>query len=154
MEPGAMQAPPRAAAARLFDWEILLRGLAQGGGLLLALFAVHVLALRQGGSDDLARAITFTVLVLSNLGLIYANRRWRAGAAPVGNRYFTWIAGAAVALLLAVLFVAPVSRLFAFVRPDAAWLLAAAAVAALNTLWFQAVKAAHHHYIERYIVRR
>ncbi|WLI91617.1 cation-translocating P-type ATPase [Massilia sp. R2A-15] len=145
IEAGAMKAAPRAADARLFDWEILLRGLAQGGGLLLALFAVHALALRHTGSNDLARAVTFTALVLSNIGLIHANRHWQFGArtgerAAGLNRYFSWIAGAALALLLAVLFVAPLARLFSFGQPGWEWLLAAAGVAALATWWFLAVK--------------
>ncbi|SFM73372.1 cation-translocating P-type ATPase [Rugamonas rubra] len=144
IEAGAMAAPPRPPEARLFDRAVLVRGLWQGGGLLATLVGVYALARWDSGSDQVARALAFSVLVLSNLGLIQANRVWGRGAGwgrgGQAGRYFGAIALATCALLAAALGLPALGQLFGFVRPDAALLLAGAAVVGLNLLWFEAVK--------------
>lgn len=72
-----------------------------------------------------------------------ANRSWRSTSwrGPVaGNRYFGWISLATLALLGAMLVLAPIRRLFAFAAPSPAVLLAGAGVSLLSLLWFEAVK--------------
>jgi Ca2+-transporting ATPase len=141
LEADAMAVPPRPASAHFFDRSVLLRGLWQGLGLLVLLLAVYATARMH--SEGVARALVFSVLVLSNLGLIYANRSWtrpswRKGAAR--NRYFGWTCAATVLLLGTVLGFAPVRRLFAFDQPAPWMLLAAFGLAAVSLLWFEAVK--------------
>jgi len=67
-----MQRPPRHGDARLFGAAVLVRGLVrglvQGLGLLAVLVAVLVLSRNASESDDTARALTFAVMVLANLG--------------------------------------------------------------------------------------
>ncbi len=63
-----------------FDAAVLTRGLWQGSGLLLLLLALFEGARVLSGSYDTARALTFAVLVVSSLGLIYVNRSWGAPA--------------------------------------------------------------------------
>ena len=143
LEPGAMNAPPRRAEVRLFDAAVLTRGLWQGAGLLALLLAVYAGGRVTTSSDDVARAMTFTVLVLSNLGLIHANRTWKPdtwrGPQTV-NRQFRWISLATLALLGAVLGVAPIRSLFAFAALGPLQLLTCAGVAFTGLLWFKAVK--------------
>ena len=146
-EPDAMRVPPRAAAARLFDWPLLWRGLWQGAGLLLALVALNLAGRATAQEDGAIRATTFAVLTIANLGLIHANRSfsrssWRR--TRPSNPMFALIAGAAVALLALVL-VAPVLRaFFSFTLPS--WPLAATGLAALlfSLAWFEAVKVCLH----------
>jgi P-type Ca2+ transporter type 2C len=143
LEPGAMQAPPRRPDARLFDASVLVRGLWQGTGLLVMLLAVYALTRSPANSDQVARALTFSVLVVSNLGLIFANRFWHQMALPgrgPSNAAFRWIAIAALALLASVLGIPAVSRLFAFETPTVPLLLAGLVAAGLGLLWFEAVK--------------
>lgn len=83
LEPNAMKARPRAADAHLFDAAILVRGLWQGAGLFAWLLGVYVWCRSETGSDDIARAMAFIVLVLSNIGLIYANRTWNTSRGVV-----------------------------------------------------------------------
>ncbi|MNJ01761.1 hypothetical protein D3C73_1615040 [compost metagenome] len=55
---------------------------------------------------NLRKAILFAVLVLANLGLIYANRNWTRPSWRRGetrNRYFAWISAATMLLLSCVL---------------------------------------------------
>ncbi len=147
LEADAMTQPPRSTKAHLFDASVLIRGLWQGIGLLAMLLAVYALTRKAAGSDEVARALTFVVLVLSNLGLIFVNRRWSAKASVASvaqeansNQAFMWIASATVVLLACALFVPGVSRLFAFATPSATMLLAGVGAAGLSVLWFEAVK--------------
>ena len=74
-----MKAPP-ADPTRRCSTSVPVRGLWRGAGLLLLLLAVYAAARAwlpvDEQRDDVARALTFVVLVLSNPGLIYANRSW------------------------------------------------------------------------------
>ena len=147
LEADAMQRPPRRPDQQLFDAAVITRGLWQGAGLLLLLLAVYAGAravLPPGADrDDTARALTFVVLVLANLGLIHVNRSWGRTAwrgSAASNRQFGWIAAGTVAVLCAVLGVPAISRLFAFALPAPWQLLAALSLAALGVLWFEAVK--------------
>lgn len=142
LEGEAMAARPRRPNQRLFDWTVLTLGLWQGTGLLVLLLATYASVRSATTSDDTARAATFMVLVLSNLGLIQSNRHWRRATwfgPGTSNRYFAWIALATVALLACVLCFPAVSKLFAFIRPAPLMLLAAAGVALGSLLWFQGV---------------
>ncbi len=143
LEPDAMTAPPRRADARLFDAAVLVRGFWQGAGLLAMLMALYALARWAGQADDVARALTFMVLVLSNLALIHANRSWASHVLGKGlrlNGHFGWIALAAVVLLACVLGIPEVSLRFAFALPTLPWLALGLGLAMLSLLWFEAVK--------------
>ncbi|ALT78517.1 cation-translocating P-type ATPase [Paucibacter sp. KCTC 42545] len=160
LEPDAMRQPPRRPDARLFDRAVLVRGLWQGAGLLALLLGVFALTRAFSGSDEVARALTFSVLVLSNLGLIYANRSWNRPALLVGdtgapevpgvpgtspklgglNPTFLWMALATLSLLAIVLAVPAVRALFSFAQPSPQLLLAGCGAALLSLVWFEAVK--------------
>jgi Ca2+-transporting ATPase len=94
-------------------------------------------------SDDMARGLTFMVLVLADLALIFANRSWRRPSWARGraaNASFGVMVLAASALLAAVLGIPALAQVFAFALPPTPLLLAGAALAALSLLWFEAVK--------------
>jgi Ca2+-transporting ATPase len=142
-EAGAMQAPPRRPDARLFDREVLRRGFWQGGGLLLVLLAVHASGRMLGDSEEAIRTVIFCVLALSNLGLIYVNRRWatstwrRNGGA---NPTFPFIAAAAVGLLALVLGIPLLRSLFAFAIPNATLAMIGMCGCVLSLFWFESAK--------------
>jgi len=143
LEDNAMTVPPRRSEAHLFDTKVLVRGLFQGVGLLGILLLVYEQARTFTGSDDVARALTFTVMVLSNLGLIFANRFWRPSALMgrrSTNQSFIWIALSTVALMGIILGVPVISGLFAFVAPSPSMLVAGLGAAALSLIWFESVK--------------
>jgi len=147
LEADAMKVPPRRHDQKLFDKAVVARGLWQGAGLLLLLLTVYAggraLAIADGSQDDVARALTFVVLVLSNLGLIHVNRSWGRTAwlgSAASNRQFAWIAVAAVIVLAGVLAVPGISRLFSFATPAPGLLLAALGIAGLAMAWFETVK--------------
>ena len=143
LEADAMAAPPRAPDARLFDAAVIGRGLWQGIGLLALLLAVYSGARGFTKSDDVARALTFMVLVLSNLALIYVNRSWSFVSwrdPGASNSSFGWITLATLALLGSVLGIPAISRLFAFATPTPLLLVAGVGVALAGLLWFEGVK--------------
>ncbi len=132
-ESDLMRKPPRASSKKLFSRELLIAGLLQGGAVLCIVYAVFALALREGYSDGVARALTFTTLIVANLGLVWVNRS-RDGiwmAAHRKNSAFYWVAGITVLVLFAANGIASLRRLLHFDAPDlVAWLLAAAATLA------------------------
>ncbi len=147
LESDAMKAPPRRPDQRLFDRGVMVRGLWQGAGLLALLLAVYAGArawlVADAGRDEVARALTFVVLVLSNLGLIHANRSWGRSALlgnAESNPQFGWIATGTIVVLGVVLGVPAVSQLFAFTTPPPAMLLAAVGIAVVSVAWFEVVK--------------
>ncbi len=143
LDANAMKTGPRPAAARLFDSVVLTRGLWQGAGLLAILLGVYAGVRSSANSDEMARAMTFMVLVLANLGLIHANRAWGRTswrASGTFNSHFGWIALATLVLLGCVLAVPEISRLFSFVQPTPSLLLAGVAMALVSLLWFEGVK--------------
>ena len=98
---------------------------------------------RQTGLTAVARAMTFSVLVMSNLGLIFANRFWNQSALLArggSNHAFIWTAVATVAVLGAILGIPVLSGLFSHATPSLAMLLAGLGAAALSLLWFEGVQ--------------
>lgn len=143
IEADAMTSKPRRSDKHLFDREILARGLIQGGGLLVLLILFYVQVRSSTKSDDIARTTTFLTLVLSNLGLIYANRSWSQPSWATqgkGNRSFAWISLSASLLLLLALLSGAVRKIFAFSLPDLTLLLACGIVVTLAFSWFEIVK--------------
>ena len=143
LEADALKAPPRRPEARLFGREVLLRGLWQGSGLLLALVGVNVIARTLGETADAARAATFCALVLSNLGLIYVNRSWstKTWRRPDSkNPTFPFIAAGAIVLLAVVLAIPLLRSLFAFAIPSEKLVAIGLGGTLLSLLWFEAAK--------------
>lgn len=80
-EPAAadvMQRPPRPPSRRLLDARTLLGSLGQGLAVFVAVAAIYALGLASEVSTPQLAALSFTALVVGNLGLIVVNR---AGAA-------------------------------------------------------------------------
>src|SRR5665647_545406 len=116
-EADIMQRPPRLPYARLFDAEILQRGLLQGSVLLIIVLAIFGLSLYRGMAADEARALTFTTLVLASIGLILTNRSWTRSALVTlrsPNPALWWVTGGAVVILALIIFLPALSRLFSF----------------------------------------
>jgi Ca2+-transporting ATPase len=143
LEGQAMTDKPRSPGMRLFDSTVLARGFWQGAGLLGILLVVHVMTRNITESDDTARAMTFLVLVMSNLGLIHANRAWgpsRLRGPEARNPYFFWISLLTVCLLAGVISIPTINRLFAFSVPSQALLLLGLGFVLLGLAWFELVK--------------
>ncbi|MGZ9014214.1 MAG: cation-translocating P-type ATPase, partial [Burkholderiales bacterium] len=116
-EADVMRRAPRPPDASLFDRGTVVFGLLQGGGILAIVFAVFAITLYREQDAEVARALTFTAMVIADLGLILSNRsRARNVLATLGtsNRALWWVLAGALSFLGLVLYVAPLRELFHF----------------------------------------
>ncbi|MGZ8210342.1 MAG: HAD-IC family P-type ATPase, partial [Burkholderiales bacterium] len=116
-EADVMRRAPRPPDASLFDRSTVVFGLLQGGGILAIVFAVFAITLYREQDAEVARALTFTAMVIADLGLILSNRsRARNVLATLGtsNRALWWVLAGALSFLGLVLYVAPLRELFHF----------------------------------------
>jgi Ca2+-transporting ATPase len=116
-EPNSMKRPPRRPDAPLFSLRTLLLSLLQGVVLFLAVAAVYGIALQQGRDADEVRALTFSTLVIGNLGLILANRSGSGSllaSLRTPNPALWWVMGGTLGFLAFVLYVPGLRELFGF----------------------------------------
>jgi len=142
-EEDIMRRPPRAPGGSLFDRHTLLLGLLQGGALLLIVLTVYGVTLKRGYGEDVARALTFSTLIIANLGLIFANRSHsRTMLATLGarNHALWWIFGGTLVLLTLVLYVPMLRDLFSFGVLHADDLGIALGAGGISITLFEAVK--------------
>jgi Ca2+-transporting ATPase len=144
-EADVMTRPPRNPAAPLFDWYTMTMSLLQGASVLVVLVAVYLIALKRGQGEADARALTFTTLIIANLGLIFTNRSWSRGlireTLHTPNAALWWVTGGAFVFLGLVLYVPFLQSLFklSFLHPiDLAICVSAGVV---SILWFELFKA-------------
>jgi len=141
-EANVMNRPPRNPQEPLFSRRTLAVSMLQGVSVLLIVFAVYAIALYRGQGESDARALTFTTLIIANLGLILTNRSWSRTILStlrspntalwwvLGGRRFFWDS------CLCSFFAQPIP--FSALHPlDLAICLAAGAV---SIIWFEGLK--------------
>ena len=138
-----MRRPPRSPVEVLFGLRSTALSLLQGLGALAAVIAVFMVALRRGQGELDARALTFTTLVIANIGLIFINRSlsrsvFRTLLSP--NKALWYVTGGGVAILALVLYVPFLRNLFHFsiLHPIDLMICLVAGVA--SVLWFEVFK--------------
>jgi Ca2+-transporting ATPase len=140
-EKDVMNRPPRKLDEPLFGRSMILTGLIQGLGVLAVVFGVYAFCLYQNLGEGEARMISFVIMVLGNLGLIFTNRSWVhsiIATLRIPNKALWWITSFAVGILALVLAVLFLRDLFAF-APLHRWeaVLIAAATSLICYLIFQ-----------------
>jgi len=142
-ESGIMRRSPRGLGDPLFSRRMLGLSLAQGTGVLVAVFAVYLWSVLGGFGDAQVRTLTFTTLVVANLGLIFVNRSWTVtvlGGIRSRNAALWWVFGGTVAVLGLLLVFPPARELFRFAVTDVLRLAVAAGAGAASVAWFDAYK--------------
>ncbi len=142
-ESNVMQRPPRPPKEPLFGRRILLISLLQGVVVLLATLIVLGYALQQGATEEAARALTFTTLVIGNLGLILVNRSWRhtiLHAFEHRNPALWWVAGGAFAFLTLTLTVPLLREIFHFDQVTFPQFTLCVFAGLLSVVWFELYK--------------
>ena len=141
--PDVMRRAPRAVDAPLFSRELILTSLLQGAVVLVVLLAVFMLALRRGVGEDEARALTFTTLMLANLGMIVLNPSRSLPlcavlSAPNAARW--WVVAGGLVLTATVLYVPVVRELFRFAALHGSDVALCALVSGAGLLGFEALR--------------
>ncbi len=142
-EDDVMRRPPRPIDQPVLDGKTLLMSVTQGAVVLAVVLGVYALDLARGASADETRALTFTTIVLANLGLILTNLSWSGSIVTVlraRNKALMAILAGAL-LLLALLLTLPAARsLFGFAPLAAGDIAIAVAAAGLSVAWFELLK--------------
>jgi len=144
-EATVMQRPPRNPTEPLFGKKTLSLAVLQGGGILAILLAIFSLALyRKQGELD-ARALTFTTLILANLGLILSEgstSRLSFKILKSPNPALWWVIGGGLFFLAIVLYVPFLRNLFSFSFLHPIDLAICLLGGAISLLWFELLKKA------------
>lgn len=138
-----MKRKPRNPSQALFSKDLIIPSLIQGGVVFGVLLAVFLIALERGLGEFDARALTFTTLIVSNLGLILVNRSWSRTIIEgfrVKNLALWWVLLGAVLILAIVLYVPFVRDLFRFSFLHPIDLGISLGAGLLSIAWFEAWK--------------
>ena len=142
-EADVMRRPPRNPKEPLFDRWTLMASVLQGVSVLLIVLAVYVIAGARGQSENGARALAFTTLIIANLGLILTNRSWSRTILSTLRMPNTalWFVLLGAAVFLGLVLYVPVLRdlfKFDFLHPLDLWICLVAG--AVSVLWFEGLK--------------
>jgi Ca2+-transporting ATPase len=116
-EKDIMQRKPRSISEPLFGRQMVFNGLIQGLSVLLMVALIYGFTLTQGYSAEEARWLSFTSLVIGNLGLIFTNRSWTRSILAtmrIPNKALWWVTGGALGFLSLVSLVPFFRTLFGF----------------------------------------
>jgi Ca2+-transporting ATPase len=142
-ESDVMERPPRKAAEPLFTRKTMTVNIMQGLSVLAIVLAVYIISVNLGQSVNASRALTFTTLVIANLGLIFTNRSWsRTVVSSLRNKNNAlWIVTAGTILFLGlILFVPFLQNLFMFAPINSLDVLMSIIAGALSIVWFEILK--------------
>jgi P-type Ca2+ transporter type 2C len=142
-ETGVMTRKPRELSDPLFSKRTVMISLTQGLIVLAIVAAVFLIAHWMGMGNNEARALTFTALVIANLGLILTNRSWSRTIRQTlrePNRALWYVVGGTIVLLGLALYVPALRDLFHFAKLSPVDLLIAVGAGALSVIWFEALK--------------
>ena len=125
-----------------FDRTVLLCGALEGRALFRIVRMAYMLARSVSGSDEMASALAFTVLVVSNLVLIHVNRTStaRRDLARPWNAGFGGISLATCVVVALVLGVPAISSRFQFATASPSLLLNGAPLCLGALVWLETTK--------------
>ena len=142
-EATVMQRPPRNPKEPLFGKKTFSLAVLQGGGILAIVLAIFAIALYRRQGEFEARALTFTTLILANLGLILSegstsHLSFKILKSP--NPALWWVLGGGLLFLGLVLYVPFLRHLFSFSLLRAIDLTICLGGGLISLLWFEMLK--------------
>ncbi|MBI4848518.1 MAG: cation-translocating P-type ATPase [Nitrospirae bacterium] len=142
-EAGIMDRPPRNLQEPLFNRLNIAISLLQGLSVLIIVLAVFILTMQRGQGETDARALSFTTLIIANIGLILTNRSrsrtiWSTLRTP--NTALWWVLSGALFFLGMVLYVPFLREMFHFSTLHYTDLIVSAAAGAVSIFWFEGFK--------------
>ncbi len=142
-EADVMHRPPRNPNERLFSLKTIGVAVMQGLSVLATCLGVFLFARSADHSEDIARAMTFTTLVVAFVVIILVNRSWSRSAISmlrVPNAALRWVVLGASVFLALILVVPFAQQMFHFALPDAGDLTLSIVAGLVCVLWFEVVK--------------
>lgn len=138
-----MRRPPRNPTTPLFGSRLLGLGLLQGASAVLIVLAIYLSALWGWLNKSDSIALSFTTLVVANLGLIFANRSWTRtiwSTLRTPNAALWWVIGGTTFFLGLALYVPLLRNLFHFSTLHPGDLALCLAGGFVSILWFEGIK--------------
>ena len=142
-EPDTMLRPPRDPKEPLFTVRALGLSLLQGVSVLVFVLAVFCIALYRGQGELDARALTYTTLIIANLGLILTNLSWSRTIIQTlrrPNKALWWVLSGVLTSVGLVLYVPFLRKLFHFSFLHPIDLVICLSAGVVSILWFEAFK--------------
>ena len=142
-EATVMQRPPRNPQEPLFGRKTVGLAVMQGLGILAIALTIFIIALARKQGELDARALTFTTLILANLGLILSEgstSRLNLKILRSPNPALWWVLGGGLVFLTTVLYVPFLRRMFGFSFLHPIDLAICLLGGAMSLLWFELLK--------------
>jgi Ca2+-transporting ATPase len=141
-DPNVMMRPPRDPREPLFTRGQLGANLLQGVVILIIVMLIYIAATFYGQTDNQARTIAFTTLVIANLCLIISGRSHEAfTVAPLrSNRALWFVVGGATIFLACALNLPALQSVFLFAPLSAAAVIVSVAAGLSSLGLFEALK--------------
>jgi Ca2+-transporting ATPase len=143
-EKDIMNRPPVSVKEPLFGRNRIFISFIQGLIAMLVVVGVYLYMFYNGHGAEEARAIAFSTIVVTNLGLILTNRSWTR---PFWQTLFSsknhalrWIFLVAIIALGLILYVPVLNRVFQFAPPGPPFLIASLIAAIISIVWFEIFK--------------
>jgi len=143
-EANLMQRRPRSASEPLLGRRLLGIGLLQGASVLLIVLGIYFWAWWGLHDEPDAVALSFTTLVVANLGLIFANRSWSRtiwSSLSDPNPALWWVLGGTLAFMGLALSVPFLREIFHFSVLHPTDLAICLLGGAISIFWFELLKA-------------
>lgn len=141
-EENLMKRPPESTLKPFFSGSRILLSFIQGFIAMIAVALVYMLYKSHDVTE--ARALAFTTIVVTNLGLILTNRSWTR---PVWKTLFSsknyalrWIFSLTILTLGLILYIPILNRIFRFAPPGPIFLIASLIAAVISIVWFEVFK--------------
>jgi len=141
-EPDLMKRPPRKLDEQVLDRKTFLFALIQGIVVLCVVLAVFMISLASGHSEGRSRAITFTSLIVANIGLIFVNRSMSRSifSKTLLNKPLIFVTAGALFFLSIINFNPWLRQMFKFETIDFHDTVMCVIAAICSTLWFEGIK--------------
>ncbi len=143
-EVDVMRRPPRDRRQPLFGRRVGWISFFQGLVVTIFVVAVWLVAQSLALPEGKIRALTFTTMIVGNLGLIMINRSWSRTAwdsLRTPNRFLWWIVALAAGSLALIIYVPWLQRLFYFEPLGFLDILICIGAGLISVLWFEIFKA-------------
>jgi len=142
-EKNIMTRKPADIRSPAFGMKRIMYGLLMGVSTWIICLAVYFISRQLNRPPDEMRSLTFTTLIIANIGLIFINRSDTRSIAELlreRNRAVRWVVGGAVLFLSLMLFVPAIRSLFHFdiLHPDDLLICLIAGIFAIG--WFEIIK--------------
>jgi Ca2+-transporting ATPase len=142
-EKNIMSRKPANMHQPIFGAKKIFLAILQGLSVLAVSMIVLLISRQLERPADEVRALTFTTLVIANIGLIFINRSYTRSLIELfreKNAAVKWVVGGAASLLALILFIPAVRKIFHFDLLHADDLLICFAAGAIGLLGFEIIK--------------